>query len=84
MSKIKTILVSFFCLILSMGIAAADSANWDAAKQAQMNVNRNSDAGDGNGGERYNRRDGWRDTVDGEDGGWDRDPGNSKDHNQAG
>ena len=78
----KLLTTLFATLVLSTA-ALADGPNWDADKERTIDRNRNSDAGVGNGGERYNPTDGWHPTRDGEDGGWDRDPGNSKEHNQA-
>ena len=78
----KLLLATTATIALSVA-AFADNPNWDQSKANQIDRNRNSDAGIGNGGERYNPTDGWRETRDGEDGGWDRDPGNSGDHNQA-
>ena len=60
----------------------ADSAGWDSAKADQIATNRHSDAGRGNGGERL--MDGvWQETLYGEDGPMDRDPGNSAGNNKA-
>lgn len=60
----------------------ADGKNWSDDKANQVDANRNSDAGIGNGGERQ-RRGNWRPTLWGEDGPADVDPGNSGDHNNA-
>ena len=82
MKKIANTLLISTLLIASTGGAFADSKNWSAAKKQQIEVNRNSDAGIGNGGERkyYGR---WRATIYGEDGPMDRDPGGSEGVNQA-
>lgn len=81
----KKILLASTCVTLALmapAISMADSANWTAEKAAQVDANRNSDAGIGNGGERKVRGK-WRATLWGEDGPMDVDPGNSGDHNQA-
>lgn len=50
----KKILITSVAAALALGFAApsfADGKNWDADKQYQIEVNRMSDAGIGNGGE---------------------------------
>lgn len=69
-------------LAASAGTVMADNANWSTDKADQVEANRNSDAGIGNGGER-NFRGTWGPTIQGEDGRLDVDPGNSSNHNQA-
>lgn len=67
--------------------ASADGKNWDAEKANQIDINRNSDAGMGNGGERVPKQGPdagtWQPTWYGEDGPDDMDPGGSQDMNQA-
>jgi len=70
-------------LVVTPILATADSANWSPEKAAAVDVNRNSDAGIGNGGERNHYRKGWIPTRWGEDGPADRDPGNSAGNNNA-
>ncbi|MEV8466679.1 hypothetical protein AB0T83_07810 [Fluviibacterium sp. DFM31] len=67
---------------LVMGVSApaaiyADSANWSEAKKHQIEINREANAGKGNGGEFGGEK-----TPS--ESGKDLDPGNSGDHNQAG
>jgi hypothetical protein len=70
-------------VVAAASVALADNPNWSEEKAAQVDANRNSDAGIGNGGERLRRNGTWGSTTNGEDGGQDVDPGNSSDHNQA-
>ena len=69
--------------VASASVALADGPNWTTEKATQVDENRNSNAGIGNGGERNRPNGVWQPTTYGEDGGWDVDPGNSGDHNQA-
>ena len=69
--------------VASASVALADGPNWTEEKATQVDENRNSNAGIGNGGERIRRNGEWTATTNGEDGGQDVDPGNSGEHNQA-
>ncbi len=55
----------------------ADNPNWSEAKKHQIEINREANAGKGNGGE-------FRGRKTPSESGRDLDPGNSGDHNQAG
>ena len=74
--------LSALALAASAGSVMADNPNWSAERAAEIDANRNSDAGIGNGGERVNAGN-WSSTSRGEDGGLDVDPGNSGGNNQA-
>lgn len=77
---LTTIISGFAICVAAPSIG--DGKNWSEDKAAQVEANRNSNAGIGNGGER--KKDGeWQATVNGEDGGGDVDPGNSGDNNNA-
>ncbi|MBF9031199.1 hypothetical protein HKCCE3408_12425 [Rhodobacterales bacterium HKCCE3408] len=62
--------------------ALADNPNWSDAQAEHVDAARNSDAGIGNGGERHPTGE-WVDTIYGEDGPQDVDPGRSGDRNRA-
>ena len=92
MGKINLLKISAIGAGFALGLGAvslpagADSGNWSAAKRDQINVNRNSNAGVGNGGEARLTRGpsgNWASTTFGEDGLYDRDPGRSQMHNRA-
>lgn len=65
----------------------ADSPRWNYQKIDQIEINRNSNAGIGNGGEvrgDLNPPHGpWHEATNGEDGLWDHDPGRSWGRNRA-
>lgn len=83
MKKLTILALSSIVAFGISGPVFADSANWDADKASQIEDNRNSNAGIGNGGEKQKKNGDWTATKNGEDGGQDVDPGNSGDHNQA-
>ena len=88
MKKIaNTILISALVIASTGGAYAAGNnarggKNWTAEKSATIDRNRASNAGRGDGGERYYWGT-WQFTLWGEDGPMDRDPGNSEGVNQA-
>lgn len=84
MTKFLKIAMTAALVVSFAAPSFADNANWSASKAKQIDANRNSDAGIGNGGERRRPRNGqWLPTRYGEDGGLDVDPGNSGDNNNA-
>ncbi len=80
--KVITIIMIAGAMSIVASAAVADGKNWSSEKSAKIKVNRESNAGIGNGGERYFQDD-WQATLYGEDGPMDRDPGGSEGMNQS-
>ncbi len=81
MKVITNIMIAGAMSILASA-AVADGKNWSAEKSEKIETNRESDAGRGNGGERY-LDSLWQFTLFGEDGPMDQDPGASEGKNKA-
>lgn len=83
MKKIFTSLV-VATLIATPAAVFADNPNWSEDKAGQVDQNRNTNSGLGNGGERQKNNGDWVATNKGETGGRDQDPGNSGNQCQGG
>jgi hypothetical protein len=79
----KTVTLLVVAIMASSGAAFADNANWTDEKAAQVDTNRNTDSGLGNGGEKQKNNGNWKD-IGKETNKNDVDPGNSGNQCQGG
>ena len=82
MRKMLRMTLAMGLIVASTQAGLADGKNWTAEKAAQIDTNRTSNAGLGDGGERFFKGT-WQGTIYGEDGPMDMDPGNSGSVNQV-